>query len=124
MKVLLSIKPEYAEKILSGEKLYEFRRAIFKNKDVKKVVIYASSPVQKVVGEFEIECILTLELGDLWAKTKKYSGINKEFYYEYFNGKDVGHAIKIKKTRRFKRLLDLREFDISKPPQSFQYLTA
>ncbi len=34
VKALLSVKPEYAEKILSGEKIYEFRRRIFKRKDV------------------------------------------------------------------------------------------
>ena len=71
MRVLLSIKPEYAEKILSGEKRYEFRRALFKNPEIKKVVIYATSPIKKVIGEFDIECILTLELEDLWRKTKK-----------------------------------------------------
>ena len=34
MKVLLSIKPEFAEKIFDGTKLYEFRRSIFKNKNI------------------------------------------------------------------------------------------
>jgi len=37
MKILLSIKPEYAEKIFAGTKKYEFRRSIFKNPDVKTV---------------------------------------------------------------------------------------
>ena len=35
MKIVLSIKPEYAEKIFSGSKKYEFRRMIFKAPDVK-----------------------------------------------------------------------------------------
>lgn len=30
MKAMLSIKPEYVERILSGEKTYEFRRTIFR----------------------------------------------------------------------------------------------
>lgn len=30
MKVLLSIKPEYVEKILDGTKKFEFRKGIFK----------------------------------------------------------------------------------------------
>ncbi|MBI6731014.1 ASCH domain-containing protein, partial [Pseudomonas amygdali] len=42
MKVLLSIKPEYAEKILQGEKRFEFRKSVFKNPDVRTVVIYAT----------------------------------------------------------------------------------
>jgi hypothetical protein len=52
--VLLSIKPEFVEKIFSGLKKYEFRRVIFKSKSVSRVVIYASSPVQRVVGEFAV----------------------------------------------------------------------
>ena len=30
MKILLSIKPEYAHKIFSGEKKFEYRKIIFK----------------------------------------------------------------------------------------------
>jgi len=55
MNVILSIKPEYAFKIFNGTKLFEFRKAIFKNPAVKKVIVYASSPVQRVIGEFEID---------------------------------------------------------------------
>ena len=65
MKIILSIKPEFAAKIFEGTKKYEFRRAIFKNKNVKKVVVYASSPVQKIIGEFEIEDIIKNDLESL-----------------------------------------------------------
>ena len=124
MKVLLSIKPEYAEKILSGEKKYEFRRAVFKNTSIKKVVIYASSPVQKVIGEFDIDHILSLELEELWEKTSNHSGIEKSFYDQYFLGKDIGHAIKVKKVRRYRKSFGLENFNITHPPQSYRYLTA
>ena len=36
MKVVLSIKPEFAFKIFDGTKQFEFRKAIFKNPAVKK----------------------------------------------------------------------------------------
>jgi len=123
MKVLLSIKPEYAEKILSGEKKYEFRRAIFKKNTIKKVVIYASSPVQKVIGEFDIDYILSLELEELWSKTNEHSGIDKPFYDQYFNGKDIGYAIKVKKARRYRKSYDLEDIDIYHAPQSYRYIT-
>jgi predicted transcriptional regulator len=58
MEVILSIKPQFARKIFEGSKLFEFRRSIFKNPDVNKVVVYASAPISKIVGEFEIEEIL------------------------------------------------------------------
>jgi len=122
MKVLLSIKPEYAEKILSGEKKYEFRRTMFKNPTIKKVVIYASSPIQKVIGEFDIDCVLSLRLEELWNETHQHSGIEKGFYDQYFEGKDVGHAIKVKKVKRYKSSQDLKHYNIKYPPQSFMYL--
>ena len=124
MKVLLSIKPEYAEKILSGEKKYEFRRTLFKNPSISKVIIYASSPIQKVIGEFDIDKLLSLGVDDLWNKTEKHSGIEKDFYYEYFEGKDVAHAIKVKRYKRYKKAQELSFYDITHPPQSFMYLQA
>lgn len=42
-KILLSIKPEYVEKIIKGEKLFEFRRTVPKRK-VDVVVIYSTFP--------------------------------------------------------------------------------
>ena len=66
MKVLLSINPEYVEKIFSGEKKYEFRRNIFKRKNIKSIIIYSTSPVKKVVGEFYIEEIIEDLPEKLW----------------------------------------------------------
>src|SRR6266487_4804750 len=101
MKVVLSIKPEFAIKIFNGTKKYEFRRVIFKNQEVKKVLVYASSPVQKVIGEFEIEHILKHDLGTLWNLTKDHSGITSEYFFQYFGEKKQGFAIKIKNTKRY-----------------------
>jgi predicted transcriptional regulator len=121
MKVVLSIKPEFAYKIFAGTKKFEFRKAIFKNENIKSVIVYASSPVQKVIGEFEIDEVLKHDLGTLWDLTEEYSGISKEFYYEYFANKDQGFAIKIKKTKKYKKPKCLREDFNLLPPQSFAY---
>lgn len=122
MKVLLSIKPEFAERIFNGTKKYEFRKAIFKNPNVKTVVVYASSPVQQVIGEFEIEDILSDDPECLWEKTKEFSGITEEFFFDYFDLRDKGFAIKVKKPKRYKKPLNLRSSFNTAPPQSFRYL--
>lgn len=122
MKVLLSIKPEFAERIFDGSKKYEFRRSIFKNPNITTVVVYASSPVQRVIGEFEIETVLRDSPQTLWKKTKKHSGISEEFFFDYFSEREEGFAIKVKKTRRFRKPRCLRSsYDVS-PPQSFCYV--
>lgn len=123
MKVLLSIKPEFADKIFNGTKKYEFRRSIFKKKEVKTVVVYASSPVQKIIGEFEIEIIIKEEINRLWNLTKDFSGISEDYFFEYFSNKDNGFAIKIKRTKKYKRPLSIKEDFNATPPQSFMYLT-
>ena len=122
MKVLLSIKPTFADRIFNGDKKYEFRKVIFKKPNIKTVIVYASSPVKKVIGEFEIDAIVSDIPSNLWKKTQKKSGISKEFFFSYFVERQIGFAIKVKKTKRYKKPLCLRtQFNIS-PPQSFCYV--
>ena len=122
MRVLLSIKPEFAEKIFDGTKKYEFRRIVFKDPSIKTIVVYASSPVQKVIGEFEIETILNYEIDKLWEKTKEFSGITEKFFFEYFSDKDKGFAIKVKRVKRYKEALCIKDAFNATPPQSFMYI--
>lgn len=123
MKVLLSIKPEFAEKILSGEKQFEFRKKIFKNKSVKTVVIYATMPIGKVIGEFEIDEIIENEPKLLWVQTKKNSGITKSFFDDYFKEKKTAFAICVGRITRYEKALSLSCLgDGIVAPQSYRYL--
>lgn len=122
MKALMSIKPEYANKIFDGTKKYEFRKVIFKNSNITTVVVYSSSPVQQVIGEFEIDNILSSAPKDVWAKTKDFSGISKHFFFEYFANKEMAHAIKIKNVKKYKKPLSIKDDFNVLPPQSYLYL--
>ncbi len=122
MRVLLSIKPEFAFKIFDGIKKFEFRKIIFKNPNVKTVVVYASSPVQQVIGEFEIDDILTSAPDEIWKLTKKYSGISEQYFYDYFADREIAHAIKIKEVKKYEKPLSLKENYKVSPPQSYLYL--
>lgn len=123
MKVLLSIKPEYAEKILSGQKRYEFRKAIFKNTDVRTVVIYATMPVGKIVGEFDFDEVLSDTPQAIWKETQEFSGITKQFFNLYFYGRRTAHAIKVREARRYDEPISLVDVIPSgAAPQSYCYL--
>ncbi len=123
MKVLLAIKPEFAEKIFNGTKKVEFRRCIFKSDKITSIIVYASSPVQKIIGEFEIEDVLTGTPEYLWCKTSKDAGISKSYFDQYFGEKTTGYAIRIKSYKKYRNPLCLKlDFNISHPPQSFQYI--
>ncbi len=122
MKILLSIKPEFANKIFDGSKKFEFRRSIFRNKAVTSVVVYASAPISKVIGEFEIEKVHNKELNQLWNETKHFSGISREYYDLYFTGKEEGFAIQVKNPHLYSKARNLKEEYGMVPPQSFAYL--
>jgi len=122
MKVLLSIKPQFALKIFDGTKKFEFRKSVFKNSNINTVIVYASSPMQKVIGEFTIDEIMEEEPEALWEMTKRHSGITKDFFDEYFFNRDRAFAIKVKDTTRYKEPKELRDFDLNFAPQSFVYL--
>ena len=85
-RVLLSVKPRFAEAILAGEKTFEFRRALFRRPNVRMVVLYASSPVCRVVGEFHLDDVLTLDLDALWAKTHRGGGYRPKLLRSVFRG--------------------------------------
>jgi predicted transcriptional regulator len=121
MKVVLSIKPEFANKIFDGTKKFEFRKAIFKNEKIKTVIVYSSSPVQQVIGEFEIERIINHDIDTLWSLTHHESGITEDYFYKYFADRLEGFAIQIKKVKKYRTPKCLRtDFNLF-PPQSFAY---
>ncbi|MGL4511315.1 ASCH domain-containing protein [Cetobacterium sp.] len=123
-KILLSIKPKFVDKIFSGEKKYEFRRSIPKVKEIDTIIIYCSSPIKKIVGEIKVEKIIEGSIEKIWDITKEYSGIDKEYYLEYFNNKDKAYAFVIKEVNKYEIEKSLSDFGIKVPPQSFLYIKA
>lgn len=122
MKVILSIKPEFAEKIFDGTKKFEFRRRLYKNSEVKIVIVYASAPISKVIGEFEIDSVIHEELESLWDITSEYSGITEDYYMQYFSGKQSGYAIAVGNAEKYDTPLCIKETFGLNPPQSFAYV--
>ena len=119
--VILSIQPKFAEKIFDHSKKYEYRKVLF-SPNVKKVYVYASDPISRIIGYFIIDDIVQGSPSTVWRKTSKDSGITKEFFDDYFDGHDKAYAIKIKSAKRFKKAVDpqsiIKDF---RPPQNFMY---
>lgn len=124
MRVLLSVKPEFVKSMIDGNKKYEFRKNIFKNQNIDVVVVYATKPIGKVIGEFKIESVLKDTPNEIWEKTKMESGISKHFFYSYFNNRSSAYAIKFNKFNKYDYPMDLMDLDksIKVAPQSFRYL--
>lgn len=126
MNALLSIKPEYADKILSGEKEYEFRRTTFSNvEEIDTVYLYASSPNQKVVGAFVIEEVIQATPEELWEEYGDKSGMaDRSRFMDYYEGTDTGYAFKVGSMQEFKNPYDpWSQFEDFAPPTSFYYMS-
>ncbi len=126
MNVLLSIKPKYVEEIKNGTKRYEFRKSLcsVKNRDkLKKIFIYSSAPVQKIVARFFVKEILEDHPKILWNKFKDVSGINQADFFKYFKDKNSGLAIRISELKFFKKPIEPKKIIPNfSPPQSFCYV--
>lgn len=118
---LLPIKPVYANAIIAGTKRVEFRKTRFR-RDVTHVVVYASTPVQRIIGIFRVSDIDDGAPGELWRRHHKHGGISSTAFDVYYAGVEMGVAIGITDVIQLSRPLALRSIRV-KAPQSFRYLT-
>jgi predicted transcriptional regulator len=119
---LFSIKPQYADAILAGSKEVEFRRTSLAE-DVSHVVIYATAPIKKIVGTFEVEGVERSVPDALWKTYSQVGGIAHDAYADYFEGADTAYAIKVRSPRQLPQPLALTDLSPGlRAPQSYQYL--
>ena len=120
--ILMSIKPEYVDKIFSGEKKYEYRKRMCKEK-IDRIIVYSSFPIQKVVGELIIKRVLYDKKSKIWNKTNRYGGITKTKYDKYFENCNYAVAYEIEKAILYNKQKDLKDFNVKMAPQSYVYIT-
>jgi predicted transcriptional regulator len=118
-KALLSIHPEFADAILDGIKGIEFRRRALAP-DISKVLIYSTSPIKAIIGEFEIMEQVIYCPQYMWAKYGEIGGIDRKRFFAYFEGTKTAVGFIIQNARRFDRPESL-PLGV-KAPMSFLYL--
>lgn len=120
---LLSIQPQYATSILTGQKKVEFRKKKFRN-DVSHVVVYATNPIQQIVCYFKVSYIEKDDPSSLWSKYNHIGGIAYDDFISYFQNSESGIAIGVGEIKKLSSPISL--FELNKklcPPQSFLYLS-
>jgi predicted transcriptional regulator len=122
--ILLSIHPSHAEKIITGEKRMEFRRS-WTVVPVEVIVIYATSPVQRIVAVAEVKQVFFGSRTSLWNLAKKREGgISRGELFSYLEGKKKAFAIELGRVYAINgggNPISLFGKDF-RPPQSFRYL--
>jgi predicted transcriptional regulator len=121
--VLLSIKPKYADLILAGTKRVELRRS-WPSNDIGVMVIYASAPVQRLVGAAFIDRIEECELAKLWSiADANGGGVTYDELKAYVKGKKTSFGVMIHHVKVAEVEVDPKDlFPDFTPPQSFLYL--
>lgn len=122
--LLMSIKPVYAQKIKAKEKTIELRCSSPKVSSGDILVIYESSPVQRITAYCEIESILSMPPANLWETVKEKAGITKNSFENYFSGKKEGVGICLKDvtTLSAPQPLSVISEDFC-APQSYRYIS-
>lgn len=117
----MSIHPQYVDRIMSGEKRYEFRK-IKCAKKIDRMVIYATKPYGYIVGEADISQVIEGPKEEVWEKTKKFSGLSEKEYLDYFcNCKDAV-AYRMNNVQLYSEHKNLKDINMTRPPQSYCYL--
>jgi predicted transcriptional regulator len=118
---LLPIKPIYADAIVEGRKRIEFRKTRFRRR-VTHVAIYASTPVQKIIGIFRIADCEQASPERLWERHHARGAISIADFETYYGDLETGVAIHIADVLRLASPVPLRALSV-RAPQSFRYLT-
>ena len=126
--MILSLRPRFADAILSGVKTVELRRTEPKIRVPTLALIYASTPVRALLGTCVVTSVESGHLAALWQVHGAGSGLDHGEFLDYFEGVDAGAALRLASPRRFSRpipLVELRSMPKGfRPPQSFSYVDA
>lgn len=119
--IIISIHPAFVEKILSGEKKYEFRKRF--PEGVRYMLVYTTSPVKMITALIEIESVLKGSPNDIWRKTKKNAGVTKRFFDAYFKDKVDAYAVRFKEIYKLEKPLLIADIKgLNTAPQSYIYV--
>jgi predicted transcriptional regulator len=118
----MAIHPRYADAILDGTKQVEFRKRRVAS-DISTVLIYATAPVQKVIGSFTIGGMVVDKPDRIWNEFGEVGVIERDDFTQYYATSEAAVAIRVEDTERFAQPIALADLDPSPAvPQSFSYL--
>jgi predicted transcriptional regulator len=126
-RLLISVRPRFANAILDGSKTVELRRTPPRLAIPTQALIYASSPTMALVGTCNVVRVVSHTPWGLWCKYGKQTGVSYEEYQEYFVGAPVAFGLILTDPIFLDHPVSLRRLRSAwrnfQPPQSFRYVT-
>lgn len=124
--LLLSIRPEFADKIFEGTKKAELRRTRPKVNKGDRVYVYVASPVKALRGTFRVNKVIEDLPHKLWRKVKHMAGVTRKQFDEYYAGAEKAYAILLESVRDFAKAIQLKclrqKWPGFRPPQCYIYI--
>lgn len=125
--LLLSIRPQYVERILDGEKQVELRRRKPRSQPDDWMAIYESSPTKSLVAIAQVTEVRVHSPQCLWRGVRSVAGIAKHEFDEYFADCNRAVGIMFHSVIRLTDPVPLDDLRSSwpgfHPPQGFLYLS-
>ena len=124
--LFIAVKPEYANKLISGEKDIELRKTKPHVQAGDYAIIYASAPAKVVLGYGKIKRIILCSPQEMWSNFSTRLGINEQDYLMYYknSNRSVGIEFEMIKPINPISLAELRRVDPNfHPPQIYRYVT-
>lgn len=126
--LLISVKPEYAIKIIKGEKTIELRKCAPKKVGKNDyILIYVTAPVKEIWGFYKIENIIEEKPNTLWEKFGEKTGITKQEFNDYYRENKSAFGIELQEVKNlFKHSIKLDSLKNLipgfMPPQTYSYI--
>ncbi len=125
---IISLKPRYAELVVSGEKSVELRNRIVRLNPGTTVWIYATLPVGRIVAFAEVESIVHDEPTLIWEQFKGDICIEKTHFDSYTKDRERVSAVKLTAVRELQEAPTLdgirKVVGTFHPPQFYARLAA
>ena len=125
---IISLKPQYAELVVSGKKSVELRNRIVRLNPGTTVWIYATLPVGRIVAFAEVESIVHGKPTLMWRSFKKDICIDKTIFDSYTKDRERVSAVKLTAVRELQEAPTLdgirKVVGTFHPPQFYARLAA
>ena len=125
--VLVSIKPEFVDKIFDGSKKIELRKVSPNSMPGDLMIVYSTFPEKAIVGICRIQEVIKSTPQEIWDRHSEILGIDEHRYFDYYSQATKAVGIVIESTRRLKSKIPLKnikqQLPSFAPPQTFKYMS-
>lgn len=125
--IIISIKPRFVERMVSGTKGVEIRRRRMRVAEGDRLWIYSSSPASRVEAVTTVRSITYGGVLELWPRVSALADISVQEYEKYLAGSNSVCAIYLGEVEKLSSPLSLTEIRQGlpgfHPPQFFQRIS-